>query len=178
MSSKWLQCGTGRYCLLLRDRNPLSLIVLLHRVQDLRTHYPSDCWLISCFFSAARHLNTPMPMHNRHSSMVNHKVQSRLERRHSRLSLPPPRRPRHPLLLILILPRQLQQPHNHSPFHCGLVSFFFSVVHLLHTSMVINAVCIHLSHLVILQSLLSLCSRRVCVFDFHNLLNLGNMSWL
>ncbi|KAG1839788.1 hypothetical protein F4604DRAFT_1834651 [Suillus subluteus] len=77
MLSKWFQCGTGRYCLLLHGRNPLSLVVLC-QVQELRIHYPSDCWLISYFLSAARLLNTLMVMHNRHSSSkVNRKVQSR-----------------------------------------------------------------------------------------------------
>ncbi|KAG1879040.1 hypothetical protein F4604DRAFT_1752560 [Suillus subluteus] len=74
MLSKWLQCGIGRYCLLLHGRNPLSLMVLC-QVQELRIHYPSDYWLISYFLSAARLLNTSMVMHNRHSSSkVNRKV--------------------------------------------------------------------------------------------------------
>lgn len=54
--------------------NLLSLMVLC-QVEDLRIHYPSDCWLISYFFSVARLLNMLMAMHNRHrSSKVNRKV--------------------------------------------------------------------------------------------------------
>ncbi|KAG1739582.1 hypothetical protein EDB19DRAFT_839686 [Suillus lakei] len=131
MLPKWLQCETGRYCLLLSHYNKiaytLSPLVLLHRVQDLCIHYPSECWLISCFFSAVRLLNMPMAVHNH--SKVNHKVLSRLRRRHRRLSLPPPQRPRD---LLLLIPRHVQQPRSHDPFHCGLDPCFFSAVHLPH----------------------------------------------
>ncbi|KAG1743409.1 hypothetical protein EDB19DRAFT_1698244, partial [Suillus lakei] len=41
---------------------------------------------------------------------------SRHMRHHHRLSLPFPRRPRHLLLLILVLPHQVQQAHSHGPF--------------------------------------------------------------
>ncbi|KAG1749268.1 hypothetical protein EDB19DRAFT_181200 [Suillus lakei] len=164
MLSKWLQCGTGRYCLLLRSSNQIvhiiSLPVLSHQVQDLCIHGPSDCWVISGFFSAACVIiNTPMAMHNQHSSrkanrkvkcrarphhrrfgsQVNRKFKFKSRPRHHRriLGLPPPRRPRHILLLILVLPRQVQRDRSHCPFqYCGLVSCFFSAVHLPYTPIV------------------------------------------
>ncbi|KAG1898132.1 uncharacterized protein F5891DRAFT_488502 [Suillus fuscotomentosus] len=49
----------------------LQLLILPHHVQDMRIHYPSDCWVISCFFSAAHLLNTSMEMYNQRSSKIN-----------------------------------------------------------------------------------------------------------
>ncbi|KAG2340200.1 hypothetical protein BDR05DRAFT_559059 [Suillus weaverae] len=59
MLSKWLQCGTGRYYLLLRRRNPLSLIVLLHRVQNLRIFTTRLTVGSSRAFSLLRVTSTP-----------------------------------------------------------------------------------------------------------------------
>lgn len=65
---------------------------------------------------------------------------------HRKLSPPTHRRLQHSLELTLR--HQVQQPHNdNDASHCGLVSCFFSVVHLLHTSMVVDAVAYaHLSY--------------------------------
>ncbi|KAG1760953.1 WD40-repeat-containing domain protein [Suillus occidentalis] len=65
---------------------------------------------------------------------------------HRKLS--PPTHRRLPHSLELTLRHQVQQPHNDDDAsHCGLVSCFFSVVHLLHTSMVVDAVAYaHLSY--------------------------------
>ncbi|KAG2089014.1 hypothetical protein BD769DRAFT_1527569 [Suillus cothurnatus] len=149
MLSKWLQCGTGRSYLLLhhhhkkhssrpnrtlRDHSRHNLLqepILLHHIQDIRIHYPSDCWLISCFFSAAHLLNTSLLMYNQrsNSSRVNRKAKPRLGRHHRGLSLLPPWRPRHLLPLLLVLPRQVQQVCSYGPFHYGLVSFFVFAVY-------------------------------------------------
>ncbi|KAG1819787.1 uncharacterized protein BJ212DRAFT_1066407 [Suillus subaureus] len=63
----------------------LQVLILLYHVQDMRIRYLSVCWLIWYFFSAARLLNTPMPMHNQHSSS---KAKPRPRRHHHRPSLP------------------------------------------------------------------------------------------
>jgi hypothetical protein len=86
----------------------LQVLILPHHVQDPLIHYPSVCWLISCFLSAVHLLNMPIEMHNKRSSKANHKVKPKASRRHRRLSLPPPRHPRHFLLPILVLPHQVQ----------------------------------------------------------------------
>jgi hypothetical protein len=107
-------------------------------------------------------------VHNRHNSgKVNRKVRPRPKYRHYRLHLLPSQRLRHLLFMIFILLRQLQQPHSHGPFHCGLVPFFLSSVPLPRMQqMGINTVaCGRLSHLVIPQSLSSLFPRRVCLLD-------------
>ncbi|KAG2145819.1 hypothetical protein DEU56DRAFT_182933 [Suillus clintonianus] len=62
-------------------------------------------------------------------------------RHHQQLSPPLPRHPRHLLIKARMLPQQVQQmqhPRSHDPSHCGLVSYFSSVVHLLHMPMGIN----------------------------------------
>ncbi|KAG1838039.1 WD40-repeat-containing domain protein [Suillus subalutaceus] len=92
--------------------------------QDTHIHYPSVCWLILCFFSAVHLLNMPMPMHNQHSSKANHNVKSS-SRHQCRLSLPPLRYPRHFLLLLLVLPHQVQRLCIHDLFHCELASCCF-----------------------------------------------------
>ncbi|KAG1825346.1 hypothetical protein EV424DRAFT_677565 [Suillus variegatus] len=46
---------------------------------------------------------------------------------------PPP----HPLKVLALL-HQVQRPRSHHPFHCGLVSYCFSVAHLPRKPMVIN----------------------------------------
>ncbi|KAG2032906.1 hypothetical protein BDR03DRAFT_732048 [Suillus americanus] len=100
--------------------------------QDLRIHYPSDCWFISRFFPAARLINTLMAVHTQcSSSKVNRKVQSGLRLRHRSLSLTSCWRPspQYLLLLILVL-RHVRQSCSCGPFHCGFVSHFFSDVHL------------------------------------------------
>ncbi|KAG2738309.1 hypothetical protein P692DRAFT_20465833 [Suillus brevipes Sb2] len=67
-----------------------------------------------------------MVKHNRPSSRkANRKVKSRPRRR---LSLPPPRHLRHLVLLLLILPRQVQV-RCHGSFHRGLIPCFFPTVH-------------------------------------------------
>ncbi|KAG2096512.1 uncharacterized protein F5147DRAFT_716359 [Suillus discolor] len=92
----------------------------------MRIHYLSDCWVIWCFCSAARLLNTPMPMHDqRSSSKINLQVKHSPRCHHRKLSLPPPRRPRLLLLIVSTLSRQVQQARSHTPFHCRLVSFDF-----------------------------------------------------
>ncbi|KAG1770362.1 hypothetical protein EV702DRAFT_668637 [Suillus placidus] len=102
-----------------------------------------------------------MPHRRKHStSKVNRKV-------NPRLSLFPPPRPRHLLLLMLILLRQVQPADSHAPFHCGPVSFFFSAVHLSRMKMGTNtASSRHLYHLcssfVIIVT--SLFTPRMCVF--------------
>ncbi|KAG2030381.1 hypothetical protein BDR03DRAFT_974678 [Suillus americanus] len=88
---KLLQSRTEKLYLLLRRRHkkysPLQVLILLHHVQDIRIHCPSDCWLISCFFSVAHLINTPMPIHSQHSSSkANRKAESRSRRHHRRLS--------------------------------------------------------------------------------------------
>jgi hypothetical protein len=131
-----------------RPQHPmLQALVLPRRVQDLPIHGSDTCWLISCSFSVAHPLNVPVPMHNQHSInykakrrptrrrrnhstiKVPHKANLRLRRHRHRLSLPPPPHPRHLLLLMPILPRQVQQACSPSHYHCGPVSFFFSAVH-------------------------------------------------
>ncbi|KAG2129497.1 hypothetical protein DEU56DRAFT_817416 [Suillus clintonianus] len=126
----------GRY----QTAHTLSLLVLPHQVQGLCSRDFFDCWLISCFSSVVHLLNT---LRNQHSSnTANRTAKSSLKRHHRRHGLLPPRHPRHLLLLILILPR------SHGPFHCGLVSFFFSVVHLPRMQMDIDAAAYgHLFHL-------------------------------
>jgi hypothetical protein len=57
---------------------------------------------------------------------------------HRKVSPPTHRRPQHSLELTLR--HQARQPHDDNASHCGLVSCFFSVVHLLHTPMVVDAV--------------------------------------
>ncbi|KAG1817388.1 hypothetical protein EV424DRAFT_1037691 [Suillus variegatus] len=54
--------------------------------------------------------------------------------RRRNLNLPRPLPTTH-LLKVLTLPHQVQQPHSHYPFHCGLISYCFSVVHLHNTPM-------------------------------------------
>ncbi|KAG2343265.1 hypothetical protein BDR05DRAFT_306469 [Suillus weaverae] len=149
VSLKLLQSRTERSYLLLRRRHKkhsskvnrtprgrprhrlLQVLILLHHLQNIYIHFPSDCWLISYFFSVAHLLNTLMAMHNqRSSSKANHRAKSKPRRHHCRLNLPPPRRPRHLPFLILILPHQVQQARSHDPFHCGLDSFLFSAVYL------------------------------------------------
>ncbi|KAG1776246.1 hypothetical protein EV702DRAFT_357071 [Suillus placidus] len=149
VSWKLLQSRTERSYLLLRPRHKkhssnanrtprgrprhllLQVLILLHHLQNIHIHFPSDCWLISYFFSAAHLLNTSMTMHNqRSSSKANRRAMSRPRCHHRRLSLPPPRRPRHLLFLILILSHQVQQARSHDPFHCGLKSSLFSAVYL------------------------------------------------
>ncbi|KAG1822535.1 uncharacterized protein BJ212DRAFT_810483 [Suillus subaureus] len=156
VSSKLLQSVTGRSYLLLRrhhkkhsskpNRTPRVrprhsllhvLLILLHHIQDMRIHYPSDCWLISCFFSAAHLLNMPMEVHN---SKANHKVKPRVRYHRRRFSLLPPRHPRPLLLLLLLLllPHQVQRPCSHDLFHCELASCCFFAVHLPRTPIIIN----------------------------------------
>ncbi|KAG2744015.1 hypothetical protein P692DRAFT_20152395 [Suillus brevipes Sb2] len=181
--------------------------MLLYRVQDLRTHDSYDCWLISYSFSAAHPLNTPVAMHTQHSS--NHmakrrpmlhrrtnKVNPMLRRHHRRLSLPPLPHPRRLLLLVLILPCQVQPAGSHALFHCGPVSFFFSVAQLSRMQMGINtAASGHLSHIVASGSfvifVIALFTPRIFVFcfttssisgsfgcyQFSSQADAGNMSW-
>ncbi|KAG2121559.1 hypothetical protein BD769DRAFT_1006549 [Suillus cothurnatus] len=154
---KYLQCGTGRSYLSLSQCHgivdTLGLMVLPHQVEDLRIHYPSECWPISCFLSVAR-LNNLMTMCTQHSSSkFNRKVQSRL-----RLSPVWHRRPQDLLLLILVLGRHVQQPRSCAPFHRRLVFRFVSAVHLPSKQMGINTAAYrYFLHPVVL---LFHCSRR------------------
>jgi hypothetical protein len=154
----------------------LQALVLLHRVQDLPIHDLYNCWLISCSFSAAHPLNVLMPMHNRHkfnckdkrrpmrhrrnhsTFKVNHKANPRLRRHHHRLSPTPPPHPRHLLLLMFILPRQVQQASSHGPCHCGLVSFSSSAVHL--SRMQTDTNTAHRLHTYLIFESDSLCTHR------------------
>jgi hypothetical protein len=139
----------ARYCLLLRFQktvHTLSLLVL-HQVQDLPIHYPSECWLILYFFSAAHLLNMSMSMHTQHSSRKANCRHMPQGCRHS-TRLPPPPCPQHLLLLMLKLPRRVQPAGSFAPFHCGPVSFFFSAVRLPRVQMDTNTTASgHLSHL-------------------------------
>ncbi|KAG2753602.1 hypothetical protein P692DRAFT_20903101 [Suillus brevipes Sb2] len=144
----------------------LQALLLPHRLQDLPIHDLYNYWLISCSFSAAHPLNVPVLTHNRHrfnckdkrrpmrhrrnhnTIKANHKANPRLRRHHHRLSPTPPPHPRHLLLLMLILPRQVQQVCSHTPCHCGLVSFSSSAVHLSRMQTVTNTASSgRLSHL-------------------------------
>lgn len=115
----------------------LQILILLHH-QDIHIHYLFGCLLILCFFSVAHPLNTPMEMHNQYSSKASHKVKLMPRRHHRRPSLLPPRHPQCLLLLLLVLPHQVQQLCSHDLFHCELASCCLFVVHHPHTPMVID----------------------------------------
>ncbi|KAG1838018.1 hypothetical protein DFJ58DRAFT_749343, partial [Suillus subalutaceus] len=101
MLSKWLQCGTGRHCMLLRGRDLIHTFSLM--VLHLHSHDPSHGGFMSCFSFAVRLLSTPMATRNQHNnSNINHKAQLSPRHHHRRLSLLPPRRPWHLLLLLLL----------------------------------------------------------------------------
>jgi hypothetical protein len=74
-------------------------------------------------------------MHNQYSSS---KARSRPRHHHRGFSLPPPRHPQHFLLLLLVMPYQVQRPCIHDLFHCELDSCCFFVVHLPLARMIIN----------------------------------------
>ncbi|KAG2740061.1 hypothetical protein P692DRAFT_20337000 [Suillus brevipes Sb2] len=163
MSSTWLPCGTGRYCSLPSERQQIvriiSLLVLPHQVQGVCIHDPFNCWVISGFFSAAcAIINTPVTMHNQHSSRkANRKVKSRP---HRRLSLPPPRHLRHLVLLLLILPCQVQVRSHGSFYHRLVPCFFFTYRYCCYCSMWIPK-----SSVLCNQSCLF--ALRMCISGFH-----------
>lgn len=88
---------------------------------------------------------------------------------HRKLSPPTHRRPQHSLELTL--QHQVQQTHDDDDAsHCGLVSCFFSVVHLLHTPMADDAVAY--AHLFYFRFWFFCIAVRVfhsCVNDFFSL---------
>ncbi|KAG1822532.1 uncharacterized protein BJ212DRAFT_1328642 [Suillus subaureus] len=104
---------------------------------------------MSCFFFAVYLLSTPMAIQNQHSSSnsnASHKAQPSLRHHCRRLSLLPPRRPWHLLLLRLALLHQMLQTCSHDPFYRGFALCFSFVVRLPHMPMVINAACVQLSY--------------------------------
>ncbi|KAG1769314.1 hypothetical protein EV702DRAFT_703701 [Suillus placidus] len=132
--SELLQYGIKSPCLLLCDQNESSGSSRAANHVDRGRH---------------RKLSQPMHQHPQHLSLLTHQhpqYLSLLTHQHPQhLSLLTHQRPRHPLLLALR--RQVQQPRDDDASHCGLVSSFFSVVHLPHIPMVLDtAAYAHLSH--------------------------------
>ncbi|KAG1743336.1 uncharacterized protein EDB91DRAFT_242715 [Suillus paluster] len=73
------------------------------------------------------------------TSRNEHSSKAKSRRRHRNLSLPPLRHPQQSLLLLPVLPRRIQHARCHDSSRCGLVSCFFSAVHIPRTPTVINS---------------------------------------
>ncbi|KAG1874837.1 hypothetical protein F4604DRAFT_721868 [Suillus subluteus] len=153
----------------------LQVPILLRQLQDLRIHNSYDCWLISCSFSAAHPLHRLVAMHTQHSSNRKAKRRPMPHRRkhsiskvnprprcpHRRLSLPPPPRLRHLLLLMFIrCSKRVATPPYPSiadPFHS------FSLLYIPPARRWVLTLQYSSSNLIIV---IDLFTPRMCVFYF------------